>query len=68
MRNSGPLGFELGHVHRSNLVISEQNTPIMDEEKYIPAAYPGMRAPHVWLNQNGKRISILDLFGLGLFY
>ena len=26
-------------------------------------ARPGTRAPHVWLERNGERISTLDLFG-----
>ena len=28
-------------------------------------ARPGTRAPHVWLDRNGERISTLDLFGRG---
>jgi putative polyketide hydroxylase len=27
------------------------------------AAQPGTRAPHVWLDRNGERVSTLDLFG-----
>ena len=30
---------------------------------YIPQAIPGQRAPHVWLDRDGERISSLDLFG-----
>lgn len=28
-------------------------------------AQPGTRAPHVWLERNGQRLSTIDLFGLG---
>ncbi|WP_245994058.1 dihydrofolate reductase family protein [Tengunoibacter tsumagoiensis] len=28
-----------------------------------PSGRTGTRAPHVWLNHNGKQISILDLYG-----
>jgi putative polyketide hydroxylase len=33
--------------------------------EYIPSARPGGRAPHVWLERNGTRISTIDLFGSG---
>ena len=31
----------------------------------LPSAHPGCRAPHVWLESNGKRISTIDLVGRG---
>ncbi len=34
--------------------------PVAD---YVPNARPGSRAPHVWLEHVGERISTLDLFG-----
>ncbi|HET8626787.1 MAG TPA: FAD-dependent monooxygenase [Thermomicrobiales bacterium] len=33
--------------------------PVAD---YVPTARPGRRAPHVWLDRAGERISTLDLF------
>jgi len=35
--------------------------------RYIvsPTARPGCRAPHVWIERDGKRLSTLDLFGPG---
>jgi putative polyketide hydroxylase len=33
---------------------------------YVPNARPGGRAPHVWLDRRGERVSTLDLFGRGL--
>src|SRR5215813_14542697 len=32
---------------------------------YIPSARPGVRAPHVWLEREGNRVSTIDLFGDG---
>jgi putative polyketide hydroxylase len=34
--------------------------PVTD---YAPTAHPGCRAPHVWLERAGQRLSTLDLFG-----
>jgi 2-polyprenyl-6-methoxyphenol hydroxylase-like FAD-dependent oxidoreductase len=31
--------------------------------EYVPSARPGGRAPHVWLERDGARISTIDLFG-----
>jgi putative polyketide hydroxylase len=36
--------------------------PVTD---YVPAARPGGRAPHVWLEKNGGKISTIDLVGNG---
>jgi putative polyketide hydroxylase len=32
---------------------------------YVPSATPGCRAPHVWIDLDGKRTSTLDLMGDG---
>lgn len=34
--------------------------PITD---YVPSARPGSRAPHIWLERAGEKLSTLDLFG-----
>ena len=31
--------------------------------QYVPSARPGGRAPHVWLERGGERLSTIDLFG-----
>ena len=31
----------------------------------MPSARPGSRAPHVWLERDGERVSTIDLFGDG---
>jgi putative polyketide hydroxylase len=33
--------------------------------EYVPSAHPGCRAPHVWLEDNGARVSTIDLLGRG---
>ncbi|MEV5964264.1 FAD-dependent monooxygenase [Kribbella sp. NPDC051952] len=32
------------------------------EDPRVPSGRPGLRAPHVWLQRDGRRISTLDLF------
>jgi putative polyketide hydroxylase len=36
--------------------------PPFSSRTYHPAAYPGCRAPHVWLERDGARLSTIDLF------
>ncbi len=31
--------------------------------RYVPEARPGARAPHIWLDMEGKKTSLFDLFG-----
>lgn len=38
------------------------NDPVTE---YVPSAHPGCRAPHVWLENNGERISTIDVLGRG---
>jgi Aromatic-ring hydroxylase, C-terminal len=33
--------------------------------EYLPTAHPGCRAPHVWLEDKGVRISTIDILGRG---
>jgi putative polyketide hydroxylase len=40
----------------------EVTNPVTD---YAPTAHPGCRAPHIWLERAGQRLSTLDLFGTG---
>jgi aklavinone 12-hydroxylase len=30
---------------------------------YVPSGHPGARAPHVWLDRGGERLSTIDLVG-----
>jgi 2-polyprenyl-6-methoxyphenol hydroxylase-like FAD-dependent oxidoreductase len=50
------LNIELGYCY---------GTPPAHENPRQSLGRPGSRAPHVWLEDDGKRISTLDLFGSG---
>jgi putative polyketide hydroxylase len=58
-------GQVLGIAYQSAAVVPDGTAspevadPVAD---YIPTARPGHRAPHVWLERAGKRMSSLDLF------
>ncbi|HVB88237.1 MAG TPA: FAD-dependent monooxygenase [Candidatus Dormibacteraeota bacterium] len=58
------LNVECGYVYRSAAVIPEDAA---DQRRHVnpreSKAQPGTRAPHVWLERDGDRISTLDLFG-----
>lgn len=58
------IGLQLGYCYEdSPICIGDGTAPRPDDpETYRPAARPGMRAPHGWLD-DGR--SILDLFGRG---
>jgi 2-polyprenyl-6-methoxyphenol hydroxylase-like FAD-dependent oxidoreductase len=59
------LSLEIGHRYRSAAVIAEEGAddglPYVDPRE--SRALPGTRAPHLWLERNGGRVSSLDLFG-----
>jgi putative polyketide hydroxylase len=59
-----PTPFSVVHGYRycSAAVISEDE----DDGVYFenqPSGRPGTRAPHVWLERAGSRLSVLDLYG-----
>lgn len=62
------LGMELGFHYDSAAVIPDGTEPprvadpVID---YVPCGRPGHRAPHVWLERDGRRGSTLDFFGPG---
>ena len=61
------MNVELGYVYRSAAVIPE--SPAVELLHLSPResrAMPGTRAPHYWLERDGRQISTLDLFGGGL--
>ena len=59
-----PVGVHLGYIyHPSPIVVPDGTTePEDDTFGYQPTAFPGARAPHVWLTPEK---STLDLFGTG---
>jgi 2-polyprenyl-6-methoxyphenol hydroxylase-like FAD-dependent oxidoreductase len=65
------LEIELGYVYRSPAIRAEE-VETSDEgaddqcdhrDPRLTRAVPGSRAPHLWLERDGRRCSTLDLFG-----
>jgi putative polyketide hydroxylase len=52
--------YESTAVVPEGMALPEVANPVTE---YIPAAHPGCRAPHVWLERAGQLLSTLDLFG-----
>lgn len=62
------LGIIFGASYASSAVVPDGTTAsALDNPvaQYVPSARPGGRAPHVWLERNGARISTQDLIGMG---
>jgi 2-polyprenyl-6-methoxyphenol hydroxylase-like FAD-dependent oxidoreductase len=59
-----PMGVHLGYIYDPSPIVIPDGTPRPSDDtvSYVPSAFPGCRAPHVWLARNR---SILDLFGHG---
>jgi len=57
--------IELGYLYRSPAVLTEAGSPEGHEDPRQSFGRPGSRAPHLWLERNGRRLSTLDLFGDG---
>jgi 2-polyprenyl-6-methoxyphenol hydroxylase-like FAD-dependent oxidoreductase len=57
------FNVEVGYLYHSPAVIAEDADPKVHDDPQQTRGRPGSRAPHVWLEQNGKRVSSLDLFG-----
>src|SRR5262245_24657297 len=59
-------GMIFGAAYASSAVVPDGTpaptlaNPVTD---YFPSARPGARAPHVWLERNGVRVSTIDLVG-----
>lgn len=51
---SGPDVVDRGHGARA-----------VSQAQYQPSAQPGARAPHAWIQRDGRRLSTIDLFGKG---
>jgi putative polyketide hydroxylase len=51
-----------GYQYSSQAIIAEDQAPLPFDHLALDG-HPGRRAPHLWLEQQGNRISTLDLFG-----
>ena len=56
------LNIELGYCYRSAAVLPEGEAPSHENPRGSKGR-PGTRAPHLWIEREGERISTLDLFG-----
>jgi 2-polyprenyl-6-methoxyphenol hydroxylase-like FAD-dependent oxidoreductase len=59
------FSMEIGYRYNSAAVVADADgSPPLHEHPSESRGRPGSRAPHVWLDQRGARVSTLDLFGL----
>ena len=56
------FNIELGYIYRSPAVLSEMADGPGHDDPRKTLGVPGSRAPHVWVERGGKRLSTLDLF------
>jgi hypothetical protein len=59
------LEVELGYLYRSTAIVPEGVTERRHENPRESKGRAGTRAPHLFLERDGDRISALDLFGRG---
>ena len=61
-------GLIFGTIYSSMAVVPDGTVATVVANSitdYVPSARPGARAPHVWLEREGNRVSTIDLFGDG---
>jgi 2-polyprenyl-6-methoxyphenol hydroxylase-like FAD-dependent oxidoreductase len=56
------FNIELGYIYRSPAVLSETGNGPGHDDPRKTLGLPGSRAPHVWVERGGTRLSTLDLF------
>jgi 2-polyprenyl-6-methoxyphenol hydroxylase-like FAD-dependent oxidoreductase len=58
-------GLHLGLRYEDSPIIAVESGawPADLPGEYLPSARPGARAPHIWLEIDGKKTSLFDLFG-----
>jgi 2-polyprenyl-6-methoxyphenol hydroxylase-like FAD-dependent oxidoreductase len=57
------FSMEIGYRYDSPAIVLEPGSPLLHEHPRESAGRPGARAPHVFLDRDGTRLSTLDLFG-----
>ncbi|HEY1820130.1 MAG TPA: FAD-dependent monooxygenase [Trebonia sp.] len=57
------LSMEIGYRYNSTAVVLEPGSDLPHEHPRASKGRPGARAPHVFLDRHGTRLSTLDLFG-----
>jgi 2-polyprenyl-6-methoxyphenol hydroxylase-like FAD-dependent oxidoreductase len=64
------LGMIFGAQYESGAIVADGTPPTKVANPvtdYVPTARPGSRAPHVWIERDGARVSTLDVLGGGRF-
>jgi 2-polyprenyl-6-methoxyphenol hydroxylase-like FAD-dependent oxidoreductase len=56
------FNIELGYLYHSPAILTEDASPLLHEDPRASAGRPGSRAPHLWIEKAGHRLSTLDLF------
>ena len=59
------FNIELGYLYRSQAVLPEADGAPGHDDPRKTCGRPGARAPHLWVERAGRRLSTLDLFGRG---
>jgi 2-polyprenyl-6-methoxyphenol hydroxylase-like FAD-dependent oxidoreductase len=57
------FNIELGYLYGSRAIIAEEGDVKRHDDPRQTRGRPGARAPHLFVERDGERISILDLFG-----
>ena len=57
------FNIELGYLYRSSAIHSEDGDGKVHDDPRLTFGRPGSRAPHLWLERDGKQISTIDLTG-----
>jgi 2-polyprenyl-6-methoxyphenol hydroxylase-like FAD-dependent oxidoreductase len=57
------FNIELGYLYRSPAIVAEDADAKVHDDPRQTLGRPGSRAPHVWLERDGKRTSTIDLTG-----
>jgi len=57
------FNIELGYLYRSPAILAENGQDKGHDDPRLTFGRPGSRAPHVWLNRGGQKVSSIDLFG-----
>jgi putative polyketide hydroxylase len=57
------FNIELGYLYRSSAIRAENGEDKVHDDPRLTFGRPGSRAPHVWLERGGRKISTIDLTG-----
>ena len=58
------FNIELGYLYRLPAILFEDDSnEKVSEDPRESLGRPGSRAPHLWLEKDGRRVSMIDVFG-----